>query len=150
MPRGHPATLVSKPPFGPGNTASRRSGHVDRALRYARKMTPEAMRYAARVMRDEEADPRHRIKAAEILLLHGMPKGDAHNRHLEAIDGGIGSLRVEFVAPDGSTVSFEGASQPTIAPPAFEVPFMDVGMDSAEADQSDASIAAADSALIDE
>lgn len=99
---------------------------MDRALRYARKMTPAAIQYAGRVMRDEDADPKHRIKAAEIILLHGMPKGDAHRRHLEAIEGGVNSLRVEFVAADGSVVSFEHAdlTAPRVALPAIiEVPF---------------------------
>ena len=150
MPRGRPDIVPIAPAFKPGNTAPRRSAHVDRALRLARKFTPQAILYAGRVLRDEEMDPRYRIKAAELILAAGMPKGDAHKRHLESIEGGVGSLRVEFVAPDGSTVSFEGASQPAIAPPAFEVPFMEIGMDSDAADQHDASIAAADSALTDE
>ena len=150
MPRGNPQFLETATPFKPGNKAPRRSAHVDRALRLARKFTPQAILYAGRVLRDEEMDPRYRIKAAELILAAGMPKGDAHKRHLESIEGGVGSLRVEFVAPDGSTVSFEGASQPSVAPPAFEVPFIDADMDSDAADQSDASNAAADSALIDE
>lgn len=109
----NPANLG--PAFGPGNRLSRRSAHVDRALRKARKLTPEAINFCGRVMGDEELDIRLRLKAAEIILLHGMPKGDAHRRHLEAIEGSaVNSLRVEFVAADGSTVSFEQANLPQI------------------------------------
>ena len=62
-----------------------------------------------------------------------MPKGDAHKRALENIDGGVNSLRVEFVRPDGSTVSFEQAQLPAIpASPTFDVPFIDDSMDRAQ------------------
>jgi hypothetical protein len=109
----NPANL--QPAWGKGTRLSRRSGHVDKALRAARKLTPKAITFCARVLDDEDLDIRYRIKAAEIILLHGMPKGDAHRRHLEAIEGSaVNSLRVEFVAADGSTVSFEQANLPQI------------------------------------
>lgn len=117
------------PPFSSGNTLSRRSGAANKALRLARKMTPAAIQYAGRVLNDAEAEPRLRLKAAEIILLHGMPKGDAHKRALESIDGGVNSLRVEFVSADGTTVSFEQAGLPpqraAPAPAIIEVPFHD-------------------------
>lgn len=133
-------------PFAKGNQLARRSNATDKALRSARKLTPEAIRYTARVMRDDEADPRLRLKAAEIILLHGMPKGTAHQRALEAIDGGVNSLRVEFVAPDGSTVSFEQQA----ALPVFDVPFEDADMDSAADAAKDVSNSAANNASTDE
>ena len=93
-PHGNIATLK---PFKPGHTASRRSRDVDRALREYRKLTLEAAKFVGKVLRDETEDTRLRLKAAEIIAQHGMPKGDAHKRALEAIDGGVNSLRVEFV-----------------------------------------------------
>lgn len=116
------------PQFTAGNTMSRRSGAAGKALKMARKFTPAAIQYAGRVLNDAEAEPRLRLKAAEIILLHGMPKGDAHKRALESIDGGVNSLRVEFVSADGTTVSFEQAGLPPLqhaAPPIIEVPFHD-------------------------
>ena len=79
-----------------------------------------------RVLRDEGEDTRLRLKAAEIIALHGMPKGDAHKRAIESIDSGVSSLKVEFVRADGSTVSFQDAAPPQV----IEVPF-------AEVDESD-------------
>lgn len=125
----NPANLA--PPFAKGNTWARRSNATEKAMRAARKLTPEAIRYCAKVMRDEEADTRHRLKASEIILAHGMPKGDAHRRALESIDGGVNSLRVEFISADGSVVSFEQAGLPppqsAVAPAIIEVPFDDIG-----------------------
>src|SRR5690349_368634 len=115
--RGNPNIATIKP-FQPGNRAPRRSRHTDRAIRLFRALTPEAAEYAAKVLRDEAEDTRHRIKAAEIILQHGMPKGDAHNRALE----GISSLKVEFVAADGSLVTFQQDAPPS-QPAIVEVPF---------------------------
>ena len=134
-PHGNIATLK---PFKPGHTASRRSRDVDRALREYRKLTPEAAKFVGKVLRDETEDTRLRLKAAEIIAQHGMPKGDAHKRALEAIDGGVNSLRVEFVSADGRTVSFEQANLPAIPsqPPTFDVPFIDASMDKAAVDHA--------------
>ena len=63
-----------RPPWRPGQKVARRSGMVDRALRKARNLTPEAIDECAKRMR-ESLDERVRLKAAEIILLHGMPKG---------------------------------------------------------------------------
>jgi len=104
-PHGNIATLR---PFKPGHTASRRSRDVDRALREYRKLTLEAAKFVGKVLRDETEDTRLRLKAAEIIALHGMPKGDAAKRALEGLDG-VNSIKVEFVSADGSVVSFEQA-----------------------------------------
>jgi hypothetical protein len=125
------------PQFTAGNTMSRRSGAAGKALKMARKFTPAAIQYAGRVLNDDEAEPRLRLKAAEIILLHGMPKGDAHKRALESIDGGVNSLRVEFVSADGTTVSFEQAGLPphraAPAPAMIEVPFAEISASKVEA-----------------
>jgi len=76
MPYGQPAQLANLTPWQSGNKASRRSKDVERALKLARKATSEAVLYAEKVLRDNNEDTRLRLKAAEILLLHGMPKGD--------------------------------------------------------------------------
>ena len=79
-----------------------------------------------RVLRDEGEDTRLRLKAAEIIALHGMPKGDTARR---AVDG-ISSLRVEFVRADGSIVTFGDKMPQPNGPGIIEVPF-------AEVDESD-------------
>ena len=125
-PLGNPNIAAIKP-FQRGNSAPRRSRDVDRALREYRKLTPEAAKFVGKVLRDETEDTRLRLKAAEIIALHGMPKGDAHKRALEGLDG-VNSIKVEFVSADGSVVSFEQAELaqqriPAPAPAIIEVPF---------------------------
>jgi hypothetical protein len=125
VPNGTPAQLANLKPFQNGNMARRRSANVDRALREYRKLTPEAARFVGKVLRDEGEETRLRLKAAEIIALHGMPKGDAAKRALDGIEG-VNSLRVEFVSADGSVVSFEHGGQPkriAPAPGVIEVPF---------------------------
>ena len=130
-PHGNIATLK---PFKPGHTASRRSRDVDRALREYRKLTPEAAKFVGKVLRDETEDTRLRLKAAEIIAQHGMPKGDTAKRALEGLDG-INNIQIEFVSADGSVVSFEQAELaqqriPAPAPPRIiEVPFAVDGSD---------------------
>jgi hypothetical protein len=88
-----------KPPWKPGNSAPRRSGDVDKALRLARKHTPEAILFAAAVLNDATEDMRYRLKAAEIILRAGLPKDpDAINRALGESDG-LRYLEVVFVKP---------------------------------------------------
>ena len=48
------------------------------------------------------------VMRSERKELHGMPKGDAHKRALEGLDG-VNSIKVEFVSADGSVASFEQA-----------------------------------------
>ena len=109
MPNGQPAQLANlKPPWRRRNKAPRRSRDVDRALREYRKLTLEAAKFVGKVLRDETEDTRLRLKAAEIIALHGMPKGDAAQRALEGLDG-VNSIKVEFVSADGTVVSFEQA-----------------------------------------
>ena len=55
---------------------SRRSNGQLRALRLSRKLCPDAILFAGKVLKDEGEDTSRRLKAAEIILLHGMPKGD--------------------------------------------------------------------------
>jgi hypothetical protein len=64
------------PPLRGGRVGGHRSGHAGRALRLSRKLTPEAILYCGKVLRDENEDTARRLKAAEIILFHGMPKGD--------------------------------------------------------------------------
>lgn len=105
-------------PFKPGHPGLRRSKAVDRALTKARGLTPEGIDYCAAVMRDPSEDTRLRLRAAEIILHHGLPREGAASRR-DIIGEGIQSLRVEFVRADGSTVSFNEQQ-----PPGFiEVPF---------------------------
>ena len=88
-----------KPPWKPGNTAPRRSRHVDKALRLARKHAPEAILFAAGVLNDATEDIRYRLKAAEIILAAGLPKDpDAINKALGE-SGGLRYLEVVFVKP---------------------------------------------------
>lgn len=104
-----------RPPWKPGEHVprTRRTVATDAAIAKARKLTMKAIEFCGRVLENEAEDVRHRIKAAEIILLHGMPKGDAHRRALE----GISSLKIEFVAADGSLVSFQqDAPQAGLAP----------------------------------
>jgi len=132
MPNGQPAQLANLRPAWKAGSAppgSRRSRDVDRALREYRKLTPEAAKFVGKVLRDETEDTRLRLKAAEIIALHGLPKGDVHRRALE----GISSLQIEFVAADGSVVSYRqdppGQQQLVDAEPPriIEVPFHDDG-----------------------
>jgi len=130
-PLGNPNIAAIKP-FQRGNSAPRRSRDVDRALREYRKLTPEAAKFVGKVLRDETEDTRLRLKAAEIIALHGMPKGDAARK--AALDN-ASSLRIEFVAADGSLVTFQqdapgerkliDAEPPRI----IEMPFHDDGSD---------------------
>ena len=119
---GNPNIAAIKP-FQRGNSAPRRSRDVDRALREYRKLTPEAAKFVGKVLRDENEDTRLRLKAAEIIAQHGMPKGDAAKRALEGLEG-VNSIKVEFVSADGSVVSFEQAElAQRRAPAIIEVPF---------------------------
>lgn len=68
---------------------------------------------------------RHRVKAAEIILHHGLPKEGSQTRRELLGDGGIQSLKVEFVRADGSTVSFNDTAPPAI----IEMPFAEVESD---------------------
>jgi hypothetical protein len=102
---------------------SRRSAAVDKALRMARKLCPEAVSFCARVMRDEDALPAYRLRAVEIILANGMPKGDSAARRALDAETGVTSLRVEFVAADGSVVSFKQDQLPPVAPRIIERPF---------------------------
>jgi len=107
---GTPANL--RPPFKRGNTAPRRSGDVDRAIRLARKHSPEAIQTAIKCMRDPTASWSDRLKAVQVVVHVGLPKDPA------AIDRALGEnrgpdfLRIQFVSPDGSisdTPNFDGA-----------------------------------------
>ena len=87
-------------------------------------MCPEGIAFCAAVMRNEHADLRLRLKATEIILLHGMPKGDSAARRALDAETGVTSLRVEFVAADGSVVSFkQDQLAPAAAPGIIERPF---------------------------
>jgi hypothetical protein len=70
------ANLERRKSFQPGNDARRRSHAVTQALQLSRKWCPEAVMACVRVMNDPNEDTARRLKAAEIILLHGMPKGD--------------------------------------------------------------------------
>jgi hypothetical protein len=102
--KGNLATLRR---WQPGNTAPRRSKAVDKALRYARNMTLEAIEYCGRVMRDESEATRLRLKAAEIILLHGMPKGEAALRAFN--EGDLTSITIHIADHRATPVS---ASEP--------------------------------------
>jgi len=69
-----------QPPWQPGyrppSNRPRRSAPASKALQLSRKLCPEAVAYAGQVLRSEHEETRLRLKAAEIILLHGMPKGD--------------------------------------------------------------------------
>ncbi len=77
MPNGQPSQLANLKPWRRGNSAPRRSNDVDRALRYARKMAPEALVFCAGLMQDASVDERTRLRAAEVIISVGMPRGDA-------------------------------------------------------------------------
>jgi len=118
MPNGQPAQLANLKPWKRGNSAPRRSRDVDRALREYRKLTLEAAKFVGKVLLDEGEDTRLRLKAAEIIAQHGLPRDSSASRR-DLIDRGISNLRVEFVRADGSTVSFNDQAPPAI----IEVPF---------------------------
>jgi hypothetical protein len=63
-------------------------------------MTPEAIEYCGKVLRNKGEDTRLRLKAAKIILLHGMPKGDAL-KYLSDQDR-VTSITIELVNPDGT------------------------------------------------
>jgi hypothetical protein len=72
-----PASVANLgPPLRGAPAGGRRSSHVGRTLRLSRKYCPEAIQYCAKVMRDESEDTQRRLKAAEIILFHGLPKGE--------------------------------------------------------------------------
>jgi hypothetical protein len=60
--------------------------------------TPKAVLYAGKVLRDESMEPRWRLKAVEIILLHGMPKGDAARWLKEDTDRSITITRSQSSA----------------------------------------------------
>jgi hypothetical protein len=110
---GTPANL--RPPFERGNTAPRRSGDVDRAIRLARKHSPEAIQTAIKCMRDPTASWSDRLKAVQVVVQVGLPKDrDAIDIALDE-NHGPRYLNVRFVSPDGSisdTPNFDGAERP--------------------------------------
>jgi hypothetical protein len=84
---------------GDAPKAGRRSRDVDKALRLARKHTPDAILFAVGVLNDATEDTRYRLKAAEIILAAGLPKDpDAINKALGESDG-LRYLEVVFVKP---------------------------------------------------
>jgi hypothetical protein len=114
--------LATPWPKGYKPSTTRRSAAVDKALRMARKLCPEAVAFCAKVMRDEGMRPEHRLRAVEIILANGLPKGDSAARRALDAESGVTSLRVEFVAADGSVVSFKQDQLPP-APGIIERPF---------------------------
>jgi hypothetical protein len=113
---GRKRHLATLKPWQPGNTAPRRSNDVDRALRYARKMAPEALILCAKVLQDASIEERVRLKAAEIILLHGMPK-DASRRDLtgERVTG------ITIVIERGETHAEPLAAAPQLERPTITI-----------------------------
>lgn len=115
-PNGHVATLQPAWASGTAPKAGRRSRDVDRALRMARKLSPDGIAYCGSVLNDPEEHVRYRLKAAEIILAAGLPKGaDAITRFLGDDDAAL--LRIEFVdtAGDAATVTIERSATKTKA-----------------------------------
>ena len=111
----NPNAIANLRPFGPGETSERRrSRDVERALRMARKLSAVGIAYCGSVLNDADEHVRYRLKAAEIILAAGLPKGaDAITRFL---GDGASLLRIEFVdtAGDAATVTVERSAAKTI------------------------------------
>jgi hypothetical protein len=102
MPNGQPAQLANlHAPFLPGNAhgGARRPAKTDRAIKTFRSLTPEAAKYAARVLRDETESTRYRLQAMEAILRYGMPKNLEELLAKAMGEGGRAYMRVEFVRP---------------------------------------------------
>lgn len=80
MPNGQPAQLANLRPYtsenGPKGPSARHSGHVDRAIRFIRKCTPETAEFVVSVMRDPEQPIMARLRAAELILNRTIPTKD--------------------------------------------------------------------------
>jgi hypothetical protein len=130
MPNGQPAQLANLRPAwkrGDAPKAGRRSLDVDRAIRIARKHSPEAISFAVECMRDAGAAWSERLKAVQIVLAAGLPKDpDAINKALGESDGPR-YLEIVFVKP-GEVIEHQpkpngngtGTFAVTFAPPEDE------------------------------
>lgn len=80
MPNGQPAQLANLRSYTPGNgpkdPRARHSRHVDRAIRFIRKCTPETAEFVVGVMRDPEQPIMARLRAAELILNRTIPTKD--------------------------------------------------------------------------
>jgi hypothetical protein len=99
MPNGQPAQLANLRPWRPGAApkGGRRSVDVDRAIRLARKYSPQAVEFIASVMLDPEQPTALRLKAAEVIIDKAIPKS-AGSGAMNLDAKGITNLRVEFVS----------------------------------------------------
>lgn len=86
-----------KPPWKPGeNPGTRISNDAAKAVRLARRYCPEAIVYAAEVMADTSESTTLRLKAADLILTHGMPRGD-NSRYMG--EETIGAITLNLVMP---------------------------------------------------
>jgi len=91
--------------FQPGNKAARPSPYPERALRIARRATPEAVNLAISCMRDTELPWSERLQTIKLILAEGLPKKrDAFEALFAAAQTGEGFIEVRFVAPGAQPV----------------------------------------------
>jgi len=90
-PSGNIANLT---PFKRGHVhTSRRSGDVDKAIRFARRHSPEAIQTAIECMRDPTASWNDRLKALQVVLHVGLPKTETPSTEPSARTAAPTSLR---------------------------------------------------------
>ena len=98
----NPQNLV---PFPVGNKAARPSPYPERALRIARRATPEAVNLAISCMRDTDLPWSERLQAIKLILAEGLPKKrDAFEALFAAAQTSEGFIEVRFVAPGAQPV----------------------------------------------
>lgn len=86
-----------RPAWKPGeNPGTRVSNHAAAAVRLARRYCPEAIQYAYTVLMDAEESTTLRLKATDLILTHGMPRGD--NRKYMGEET-IGTITLNLVMP---------------------------------------------------
>lgn len=79
-----------RPPWKAGeNPGTRISNEAAKAIRLARKYCPDMIQYAYSVAQDTSESTTLRLKAADLILMHGMPRGDNSRYMNEETIGGI-------------------------------------------------------------
>ena len=95
-----------RPPWKKGeNPGTRISNYAYKAVTLARRNCPAAIAYAASVVNDPKEPTSLRLKAADLILSHGMPRGDNSKYMGEET---VGAITLNLVMPkfqdDGPTI----------------------------------------------
>jgi hypothetical protein len=135
MPYGTPAQLANLKSWKPGAApkGGRRSAAVAKALRALREACPRCVELLIGIVRDETEHTALRLKAVELILKYGMPKGAAEIDfgtaepsvlELRFIDHGIEYSYAEWQARSAAAKALDRlpvtSQQRRLPPPALE------------------------------